>query len=352
MRLVLITIGDQTQRTGGYLYHHRITRWAPTFGASVKSVSFPDLPFPLPFLGAAKVLWETLRARPHAVLLDSLAAAYLAPFIGLIKKMVPVIPIVHQPPGGVDHRSLSARVLRWLDTQVYQSVPAIIACSPLLADDLKRSGLGQRIEVAEPGKDLPETSFQPAPNLRQGRRIALLCVANWSPVKDILSLLEAFSTLDDSIATLHLVGEENLQTEYGREVMARVQRPDLKDRTLVHGSVSPTDLPRFYESSDLFVLTSLGESYGMVYAEAMSSGLPIVGWRRGNLPFLVEHHREGWLVERGDLREFAKAIQTLALDPDLRLKLSQAATERSAHLPFWEDTTQRILEIVQDVIHR
>ena len=54
-----------------------------------------------------------------------------------------------------------------------------------------------------------------------------------------------------------------------------------------------------YRDADVFVLPSLREPYGTVYGEAMAAGLPVVGWRAGNLPHLAGHGREGLLVEPG-----------------------------------------------------
>jgi len=49
------------------------------------------------------------------------------------------------------------------------------------------------------------------------------------------------------------------------------------------------------------VLPSLKEPYGTVYGEAMAFGLPVVGWRAGNLPYLAEDEQEGLILAPGDV---------------------------------------------------
>ena len=71
-----------------------------------------------------------------------------------------------------------------------------------------------------------------------------------------------------------------------------------------------------YAAADAFVLPSLKEPYGTVYGEAMAYGLPVVGWRAGNLPYLADDEREGLLVEPGDMRGLTAALQRLADDAE------------------------------------
>ena len=89
-----------------------------------------------------------------------------------------------------------------------------------------------------------------------------------------------------------------------------------------------------YRDADVFVLPSVREPYGTVYGEAMAAGLPVVGWRAGNLPHLASHEREGLLVEPGDVRALTSALRRLTEDEELRTRLGAAAsTGRRRCLP-------------------
>ena len=65
----------------------------------------------------------------------------------------------------------------------------------------------------------------------------------------------------------------------------------------------------------------------------MAAGLPVVGWRAGNLPHLAEHGREGLLAEPGDVDALAAALARLAGDDDLRRAMAAAAGP--AARPTW-----------------
>ena len=66
-------------------------------------------------------------------------------------------------------------------------------------------------------------------------------------------------------------------------------------------------------------------------------GLPVVGWRSGNLPNLVEDGREGCVVSTGDVAGLSAALLRLSTDDDWRDALTAAARERGRRLPTWAD---------------
>ena len=72
----------------------------------------------------------------------------------------------------------------------------------------------------------------------------------------------------------------------------RLAAGDLAGRVVVHGVVPPSELRALYQGADAFVLASTVEPYGTVYGEALAAGLPVIGWRAGNLPHLIEEGLE------------------------------------------------------------
>ena len=106
----------------------------------------------------------------------------------------------------------------------------------------------------------------------------------------------------------------------------------------MHGALAPARLGRLYAGADVFVSASAGETYGMVYGEALAAGLPIVGWRSGSLPELIEDGREGCLVAPGDVEGLARALERLSTDEAWRRRLAAAARQRGAALPTWSES--------------
>jgi glycosyltransferase involved in cell wall biosynthesis len=351
--LPLVTLGDPGRLSGGYLYHRRMADAAPAHEARIVFFSFPDWPFPLAALRGAAVLRRSVSLRASALLLDSIAAAFAGPALAARRPAVPLIAVLHQPPGGVDHGTVRTSVQARLDRLSLRRADVLIAAGEHLADQLVEAGFARsRIRVVPPGRDVAALADGPALDLRNGRRAAFLTVANWLPQKGILELLEAFARLPADVGTLHLAGDESAAAGYAARVRSRLQEGDLDGRVVVHGPLAPEDVAALYQAADVFVLPAARESYGTVWGEAAAFGLPVVGWRAGNVPHLVEDEREGLLVEPGDLEALSGALTRLAIDPEMRARLGAAAKRRALARPTWEDSARLFFATIREVLER
>src|SRR6266540_2761846 len=78
------------------------------------------------------------------------------------------------------------------------------------------------------------------------------------------------------------------------------------------------------------------EGFGIVFKEAGSHGLPVVGTRAGGIPDAVEHERTGLLVEPGDTAAAAAAILQLVRNPELARRLGEGGREHAHDQPEWQ----------------
>ena len=320
---------------------------AAAHDVDLRFVSFPEHRFPLPALWGRRVLGEAGEA--GAVLVDSIAAAYAAPAVALRRPAVPLVAVVHQSFGGIDHGRVRTAVQAPLDRLVYTCAARVIAASEALAGELAAGGVDRRrLDVVAPGRDLAAPQH-PLPDLRLGRTVAFLAVGNWVERKGILDLVDAFARLPSDAATLHLVGRDDVEPRYSSRVRARLAGPEMAGRVVVHGALSRGEVATLLAAADAFVLPSVREPYGTVYGEALALGCPVVGWRAGNLPHLAEHGKEGLLVPPGDVPALAAALGRLATDAALRTRLRDGAQARGRSLPTWEESATRFFGIVKQL---
>jgi glycosyltransferase involved in cell wall biosynthesis len=330
LSICLITLGDPATLTGGYRYHRRM---AELTGGNDARIIFASLPLRLPVLYGRQVLRTAATA--DVVLVDNIVAAFLAPWIALRRpRRMPAI--VHQSPGGIDHPPLRRWVQARLDRYLYHHCETVIVASELLADRFDRA------IVVPPGRD--QKAGTDVSDLQEGAQAAALCVANWLPNKGILELLDAVAALPAATLRLHLAGDERQDTSYGQRVLRRIGA--LSDRVVRHGPCDDAEVGRLYRSADLFVPPSRWETYGTVYAEAMDAGLPVIGWRSGNLPHLIDDGKQGILITPGDTRALAGALRRLAEDEPERHRMGAAAARRALSLPTWEQSAQQFFAIL------
>jgi glycosyltransferase involved in cell wall biosynthesis len=351
LALPLLTLGDPNRLSGGYLYHLRMADAAPAHGAQIRFLSFPEWRFPLPALRGPALLGRARRLGASAVLLDSIAAAFAGPALTLRRLGVPLVAVLHQPPGGIDHSRVRAFGQAPLDRLALRRADVLLAASDHLAEQLVDAGLAEpRIRVVPPGRDVAAPRAGPLPELRHGRRAAFLSVANWLPRKGILELLDAFARLPADAGTLHLAGDEDADARYGERVRSRLAERDLGGRVVRHGALAQQDVAALYMAADVFVLPAAREPYGTVWGEAMAFGLPVTGWRAGNLPYLAEDGHEGLLVERGDVEALSQALLRLAGDGDLRARLGAAAKRRALARPTWDESAALFFAAIREVV--
>jgi len=98
-------------------------------------------------------------------------------------------------------------------------------------------------------------------------------------------------------------------------------------------------------SAHCFCLPTVQEGFGIVFAEAMAAGLPVVGCRAAAVPEIVEDRRTGLLVNPGSPDALATAMETLLMNEPLRKELGAAGTRRVEAFDV-ERVAQRFVEIL------
>jgi phosphatidyl-myo-inositol alpha-mannosyltransferase len=160
-------------------------------------------------------------------------------------------------------------------------------------------------------------------------------------------LLRAFAQLKPQYPKLRLiiVGDGPLRRWYGN-FLARKQLEDV----IMAGYVPPEELPRYYASCDIFCTPATGdESFGIVLLEAMASGKPIVATSIDGFREVINHGREGLLVDRKSSRQLAYALQTLINNEGLRRQMGEAGLLKARRYD-WERVIDEVTDVYQQAI--
>jgi N-acetyl-alpha-D-glucosaminyl L-malate synthase BshA len=176
------------------------------------------------------------------------------------------------------------------------------------------------IDTARAVRGAPSDRSHWAPN---GEKI-LIHASNFRPVKRVSDAVRIFDLVRRSVpAKLLLVGE-------GPErLFVRELTKELRLTEHVHFLGEQDFLENLLSSSDLLLLPSEQESFGLVALEAASAGVPTVGSRVGGLPEVVVHGETGYLLPVGEVREMAEAAIRLLTHPDERARFSARCRDRA-----------------------
>ena len=170
-------------------------------------------------------------------------------------------------------------------------------------------------------------------------------ISNFRPVKRVEDVVEIFArVLGEIPSRLVLVGD-------GPDLpRARVKVEDLgiRDRVVFLGEYTPVQ--ELLSCSDLFLLPSMSESFGLAALEAMACGSPVVASRVGGLPEVIMDGETGYLCEAGDIDEMAAASIKILSDDKHRKELSDAGRAFAVKhfsseciVPQYEEYYRRIL---------
>ncbi|WP_439575844.1 glycosyltransferase family 4 protein [Phreatobacter sp.] len=335
--------GEIDTPTGGYRYDREVLGRAGRYGIDLRHVALPAS-FPFPAEGDLAATATQLAAIPAdtVLLADGLAFGAL-PAAVLDAIRTPVVALVHHPLAL--ESGLAAEVAAKLadsERQALARAAAVVATSAVTARTLAADyGVpAERITVAEPGTD-------PAPRATGSGNDAptLLAVGAVSARKGYAVLMDALGPLRGLDWTLVIAGATDRDPAAFAHLRRAVGSNSLGSRVTFAGPLSDAALDRLYGLADIFVMPSLYEGYGMVLAEAMARGLPMVTTTGGAAAETVPEGA-ALKVPPGDAAELKQAIARLIGDRALRQSLSDAAWVAGSRLPRWDDTARIIADVI------
>lgn len=258
----------------------------------------------------------------HSHLLGSNVYCSLA---GLLTR-TPVVATFH---GSVDIGERER--FKWLKSwSINTGAGCIVAVTDSLRDDIvSRTRLDpDRIRVIYNGIDTARFQRPPSDALRRkygwsDDDIIIGCLGNIRPAKGYDILLQAAALLKQGRGSCRFVVAGQGKGRLYEELLALRGQLGLEDRVRFLGFID--DPAAFLAGLDMFLSTSISEGLPLSAIQAMAAKLPLVATRCGGYEGLVSDGENGLLVEVGNPRAIADAIERAAADPGLRLRLAASA---------------------------
>lgn len=332
MRAFLAVPGDLATPTGGYAYARALLAHAGAAGLDLRHLPLPG-GFPFPDREALAATARALGAADAPVLVDGLAFGALPPeAIGAAR--VPLLALVHHPLGletGIDPAA-AARLLASERAALARAAHVVTVSRTTAATLAADLGVDPaRITVAPPGLDRAEA----AP--RRGRPAVILSVGSLTPRKGQDLLLRALGRLAGADWTCRIAGSPDHDPAWAARLREAASAPGLAGRVAFLGALGREALDREYSGADIFCLPSRYEGYGMVFAEAMMRGLPVVALRVPPLPEVVPE-AAGLLAPAEDEAALADFLAILLTQPAVAHRMAAAGRAHALGLPGWAET--------------
>jgi glycosyltransferase involved in cell wall biosynthesis len=176
----------------------------------------------------------------------------------------------------------------------------------------------------------------------------LISTAAFKPQKGHRVLLEAFARMSWRETVLLLAGSGPLESE----CRALVSSLGIEDRVRFLGIVE--DIGDYLHASDMFVLSSLWEGFGLAVVEAALAQLPIVATAVDGVLEIVQDGESAFLTPAGDVSGLARTLETaidrLSRDPDSVFRMCETASRRARDIFSIERMANQLLELYQEVL--
>ena len=328
-------VDDPARPSGGNTYDRRVCDGLAGAGWDVHEHLIPG-DWPHPDHAAIARLADAIATVPDdaVVVVDGLIASAAADVLVPATQRLRLVVLVHMPLG------ITVGAARDAEQQVLTSAAGVITTSGWTRDRLVEWYRidARRVHVARPGVDTVDA----ADGTSAGG--ALLCVGAVAPHKGQDVLVDALAEVGDLPWRCRLVGPLDRDPEFVAQLRAAAEAARLDERLEFAGPLTGAELDHAYRRSDLLVLPSRGETYGMVVAEALAQAVPVLVTDVGGVREAIGHTGAGLLVPPDDPDALAAALRRWLTDAGLRVAQQRAAAERRATLPGWPDTVRQVAE--------
>ena len=345
--IYFIVPGSLAIRTGGYAYDRRIIEHLRAGGWTVEPIELGGN-FPNPddkTRAKAEKIFATIPNQARVVV-DGLAFGALPEIAEKEHSRLVLIGLVHHPladeTGIAD--DLRQELMRSEALTLGFAKQAIVT-SKFTRRRLVQLGISpEKIFVVEPGVAPAPLAGRRDGNGRE-RAIQMFCPASYIVRKGHADLLFALSGLTDLPWHLICVGNSELDTRCFAGLCALREELGLAERVELRAEVDDRELESLYAASDLIVLASHYEGFGMVVTEAIARGLPIVTTTGGALAETLPEGA-GLASPPGDIDALMISLRRILKDKNLFAGLSKGAQTARGRLRTWEDASRAFAAVL------
>ncbi len=353
MRIGLIIYGSLETLSGGFLYDRKLVEALAAAGHEVEVLTLPWRNYAVHLTDnlSADLRKRLEGARYDLLLQDELNHPSLFWLNRQLKKRVayPIAAIVHHLRSVESEAGLLRGLYRTIERQYLRTIDGFIFNSETTRRTVEAliGPVAQGVVARPAGDRFRDIQGQLAEREPPAGRLRLLFVGNVIPRKGLHILLQALERLDFADWTLDVVGSLQMAPAYARALVLHVERVGLLNRVTFWGALDRESLAVRYATSDLLVVPSSYEGFGIVYLEAMGFGLPPIAARAGAAGELIRDGENGLLLPPGDPVALARCLTMLHRDRDLLAEMGVQARARFAQHPTWEESMGVAVEFLE-----
>jgi len=224
--------------------------------------------------------------------------------------------------------------------EFFDAFDAVVATGITTEEIQKR--ISSEAHTINPGVDTDQ--FSPDGPTIETDGPTVLFVGRFVPAKNLTLLVEAFADVVEHFpsAELMLIGDGPLRNR----IEKRIRELGIQNRVRMPGYVDNADLPQYYRSADVFVLSSRRENHPITLLEAMSCGTPVITPDIGAISDIVDNETNGLLYLPDSLDDLRESLKQLLSDSSFRSQLGTAGRKKMQKEYDWRRQSKRLYKLL------
>jgi glycosyltransferase involved in cell wall biosynthesis len=247
--------------------------------------------------------------------------------------------------GALNHNFFKKYITRkiYIDRILLRSTE-IWACSVKEYNSIKREFPNVMASIFPIGIDVPDLLFPNHDVIQKDQRKIILVISRFNPGKGLINLIRAWDKIRDPCWRIIIAGPD--EKNYKSIILREIAELNLESFFTFPGYVDSKERDSLYRSADIFVLPSLSENFGIVVAEAMSYGVPVL--TTFETPWKYVGIERGCLcVETTPLALSNGLTMLMNLDTNERNKISLASREFVKENFHWKNIVLLVKDRLQ-----
>jgi len=237
--------------------------------------------------------------------------------------------------------------LAWLVYQRrdLQTAKVLHATATQEAESFRQLGLRAPIAIIPNGVDLPK---QNKPSFVNNKTKKALFLSRIHQKKGLINLVQAWARVSPPNWQVIIAGPD--ESNHKQEVEKEIVRLGLTESFSFTGSVKDNDKWALYNEADLFILPTFSENFGIVIAEALASGLPVITTRGAPWSELTRYNC-GWWIDIG-VEPLAQAItEAISLSSETRFAMGKRGRTLISEKYSWDTIAQDMISVYEWMLH-
>ncbi|MFH2231942.1 MAG: glycosyltransferase family 4 protein [Patescibacteria group bacterium] len=238
--------------------------------------------------------------------------------------------------------------MKFIAKKVYENADRVLCISRYVKNEIDKVVENANTEVVTLGVDFDKFSGQRMVNTSEP---FILSVGNLGNRKGYHVSIPAFAEVAKKIPNIKYLIAGAIDESFLKAFQKLIAEYGLENKVVFLGSLSDSELKKLYLSASLFILTSINyqhhfEGYGLVFLEAASAGLPVVGTLNNGIEDAVDNRKNGILVPQNDIQATASAMLEILTNPQIERDYSENGIEW-AKANSWEKVADEYAKCYQ-----